>query len=292
MSDTDKPAFERGLLAKKNNSILVGTFFNVNRMSGMMFILLNMSNIGFLESEIEPEVGDYLYYLPHLYKVKTVVRRWVYRICGVKIRFKTILAQDELYPTTLTQRPPITTQECSRMKVRLQNCKKLGVACLQLQEQLESVQQENGMLQGQVVELKQQLIVAEQLREHFRARTEANNSLVELECQLKQTRLDCESAGTESDALSVELKSALRKLVEYEGIWKQLAKKFRKRFEVRKLELKIEAEITPKCSLQDDYMRLRKSYPVQDHCQYKICFGSHPLQRLRKSNGDSNKCLY
>ena len=184
----------------------------------------------FLESEIEPEVGDCLYYLPHLYEVKALVRRWVYRICGVKTRFKTIMAQDELYPTTLTQRPPITTQECSRMKVRLQNCKKLGVACLQLQEQINSVQQENGMLQGQVVELKQQLIVAEQLREHFRARTEANNNLVELECQLQQMRLDCESAGTESDALSVELKSALRKLVEYQGTWKQHVKKFQKRF--------------------------------------------------------------
>ena len=158
---------------------------------------------------MEPEVGDYVYYLPQLYEVKAVVRRGVYRICGVKTRFRTVVALDKLYPKTLTQRPPNTTQEWSRMKVRLEKSKKLGVASLLLQEQLKSVQQENSMLKRQVFELKQQLIVAEQQREHSRARIEANNSLVELECQLQQMRLDCESAITESDVLPGELKTAL-----------------------------------------------------------------------------------
>ena len=40
------------------------------------------------------------------------------------------------------------------------------------------------MLQREIVELNQQLIVTEQQLEHFRARIEANNSLVELERQL------------------------------------------------------------------------------------------------------------
>ena len=154
---------------------------------------------------MKPEAGDYVYYLPQLYEVKAVVRRGVHRIYGVKTRFRTVVALDELYPTTLTQRPPITRQEWSRMKVRLENSEKLEVASLQLQGQLKSVQQENSMLQRQIVELKQQLIVAEQQREHFRARIEANNGLVELECQLQQMQLDCESARTESDALSGEL---------------------------------------------------------------------------------------
>ena len=79
---------------------------------------------------MEPEVGDYVYYLPQLYEVKAVVLRGVYRICGVKTRFRTVVALDELYPTTLTQRPPITLQELSRMKVRLENSKKLEVASL------------------------------------------------------------------------------------------------------------------------------------------------------------------
>ena len=169
---------------------------------------------------MEPEVGDYVYYLPQLYEAKAVVQRGVYRICGVKTRFRTVAALDELYPTTLTQRPPITTQEWNRMKVRLQNSEQLGVASLQLQEQLKSVQQENSMLQKQVVELKQQLIVAEQQREHFRARIDANNSLVELECQLQQMQLDCESARTESDVLSGELKSALKNSLNTRGSWK------------------------------------------------------------------------
>ena len=72
-----------------------------------------------------------------------------------------VVALDEIYPKTLTQRPPITTQERSWMKVRLENSEMLGVASLQLQEQLKSVQQENSMLQLEVVVFKQQLIVAE-----------------------------------------------------------------------------------------------------------------------------------
>ena len=125
---------------------------------------------------MEPEVGDYLYYLPQLYEVKVVVQRGVYRICGVKACFRTVVALDELNPTTLNQRPPIATQEWSRMNVWLENSEKLGVASLQLHEQLKTLQQENSLLQRQVVELKQQLIVAEQQREHFRARIAANSN--------------------------------------------------------------------------------------------------------------------
>ena len=97
------------------------------------------------------------------------------------------VALDELYPTTLTQRPPITTQEWSQMKV--ENSEKMGVAFLQLQEQLKSVQQENSTLQRQVVGLKQQLIVAEQQREHFRARIEDNISLVGMPTPANAARL-------------------------------------------------------------------------------------------------------
>ena len=166
---------------------------------------------------MEPEVGKYVYYLRQLYEEKAVFRRGFYRICGVKIRFRTVVALDEFYPTTLTQRPPITTQEWNRMKVRLENSGQLGVASLQLQ------------------------------REHFRARTEANISLVELECQLQQMRLDCVSARTESEVLSGELKSSLKKLVEYEGELEVARKKASKTASrVRKLELKLETEINAK----------------------------------------------
>ena len=72
---------------------------------------------------LEPKVGDYVYYLPQVYEVKEVVRQGVYRICGVKTRFRTVVTLSELYPTTLNRRPPITTQE---------NSEKLGVASLQL----------------------------------------------------------------------------------------------------------------------------------------------------------------
>ena len=93
-----------------------------------------------------------MYIICRNYEVKAVVRLGFYRICGVKTRFRTVVARDELYPTTLTQRPPITTQERNRTKVWLENSEQQGVASLQLQEQLKSVQQENSMLQKQVVE--------------------------------------------------------------------------------------------------------------------------------------------
>ena len=215
---------------------------------------------------MEPEVGDYVYYLPHLYEVKAVVWRGVYGIGGVKTRYRTVVALNELYTD---QRPPITTQECNRMKVRLENSEKLGVASLQLQKQHKSVQQENGMKQRQVVELKQQLIVAEQRRENFRARIEANNSLVELECLRRQIWLDCESARTESDALSAKTASRVRKLV-----------------------LKLEPEINAKELTTRRLQKIEKKLPGTEHCQYTIYFEFRPLQRLRKSNGDSDICLY
>ena len=125
------------------------------------------------------------------------------------------------------------------MKVRFENSEKLGVASLQLQEQLKSVQQENSMLQRQVVELKQQIIVAEQQREHFRARIEANNSLVELGCQIQQMRLDCESARTESEVLSAELKSALKNTLNTRGAGGSSAKSIKNGFKDRKIRVKI-----------------------------------------------------
>ena len=55
-------------------------------------------------------------------------------------------------------------------------------------------------------------------------------------------RLDCESPRTESDVLSGELKSALKKLVEYEGELEVARKKASKMAStVTKLELKLEA---------------------------------------------------
>ena len=65
---------------------------------------------------MEPEVGDYVYYLPQMYEFKAVVRRAAHTICGVKNRFGTVVALDELYLTTITQRPNISIQEWNRTK--------------------------------------------------------------------------------------------------------------------------------------------------------------------------------
>ena len=60
-------------------------------------------------------------------------------------------------------------------------------------------------------------------------------------------RLDCESARTESDVLSGELKSAHKKIVEYEGELEVARKKASKTASrLRKLELKLEAELNAK----------------------------------------------
>ena len=148
------------------------------------------------------------------------------------------------------------------MKIRLENSKKLGVASLQLQEQLKNVQQANSMLQRQIVDIKQQLIVAEQQREHFCAIIGANNNLVELEYQLQQLRLECESARTESEA-----KISSKKLIEYEGELEVARKKALKTASrVRKLELKLEAEINAK-NITTRIQGIGKKLPVQRHCQ-------------------------
>ena len=49
LSGSDKTVFEPGVVSReKNQSVSVGKLSNINRMSGMMFILLIMSNIGFV----------------------------------------------------------------------------------------------------------------------------------------------------------------------------------------------------------------------------------------------------
>ena len=86
------------------------------------------------------------------------------------------------------------------MKVRpVENSEKLGVASLQLQEQIKNVQQEDSLPKGQVVDLELQLLVAKEQREPFCARIEANNRLIELLCRLLQMRLHFESTQTDSD---------------------------------------------------------------------------------------------
>ena len=66
---------------------------------------------------------------------------------------------DQLYPTTLTQRPSITNQEWNRRKVRVENYEKLGIASIQIQEHFEVFQQENHVLNGQVVEITPQSLL-------------------------------------------------------------------------------------------------------------------------------------
>ena len=86
------------------------------------------------------------------------------------------------------------------MKVRpVENSEKLGVASLQLQEQIKNVQQEDSLPRGQVVDLKLQLLVAKEQKEIFCARIEANNRLIELECHLLPMPLHFESTQTDSD---------------------------------------------------------------------------------------------
>ena len=45
-------------------------------------------------------------------------------------------------------------------------------------------------------------------------------------------RLDCDSAQTESDALSDDLKTKVKKLVENEVDWRQRVKSFQKRQQI------------------------------------------------------------
>ena len=147
-----------------------------------MFILLNMSNLGCFRKRNGTRSGLYILSAPTV--------RGIYRFCGVKTHFRMVVALNELYPTTLIQKPPITTKECSRLKVRLRKQRNAGSCFLAVTGATLKCTTGNSMLQRKVVVLKQQLIVAEQQRQHFLARIEANNSLVELEYQLQQVLLD------------------------------------------------------------------------------------------------------
>ena len=75
-------------------------------------------------------------------------------------------------------------------------------------------------------------------------------------------RLVCESARTESDVLSGELKSALKKLKQYEGELEVAREKTSKTASrVRKLELKLEAEINAKELTTRQLQEIEKTLP-------------------------------
>ena len=82
------------------------------------------------------------------------------------------------------------------MNVRVQIGEKLGVASLQILCKIKNVQQENSMLKRQ--------------SEHFRAGVKANYNIFDLECQLQQMPLDCDSGRTESDVVSDDLKKTVK----------------------------------------------------------------------------------
>ena len=76
------------------------------------------------------------------------------------------------------------------MKLRVENKEKLGPPFLQMQQQPESVQKEKKKLKGQIDELSQQLVIAEEQWKHFRA------LYVQLKTALKNFGKRCEARGS------------------------------------------------------------------------------------------------
>ena len=91
----------------------------------------------------EPKIGDYFYYLPELFEVRSIVRHQVYRIVGVNSIKRNVVPLTQLQPPNIEDRAAISVGELSEMQQRIEDQQKkidnnemLGTAGARLEEEL------------------------------------------------------------------------------------------------------------------------------------------------------------
>ena len=112
----------------------------------------------------EPKIGDYCYYLPELFEVRSIVRHQVYRIVGVTSNKRYVVPLTQLQPCNIVERAEISVMELNGMHQRIEeqqkkidNSKMLGTAGVQLEEELRQLKLESQRLSDQLLETKQLL---------------------------------------------------------------------------------------------------------------------------------------
>ena len=112
----------------------------------------------------DPKIGDYCYYLPELFEVRSIVRHQVYRIVGVTSNKKYVVPLTQLQPPNIVDGAAISVGELNEMQHRFEeqqkkidNSEMLGTAGARLEEELRQLKLESQRLGDQLLETKRQL---------------------------------------------------------------------------------------------------------------------------------------
>ena len=123
----------------------------------------------------EPKIGDYCFYLPELFEIRSIVRHQVYRIVGVTSNKRYVVPLTQLQPTNIVDRDAISVGELIEMQHRIEEQQKkiddsemLGTAGAWLEEELRQLKLESQRLGNQLLETKRQLEYAGNQRESCR----------------------------------------------------------------------------------------------------------------------------
>ena len=127
----------------------------------------------------EPKIGDYCYYLPELFEIRSIVSHQVYRIVGVTSNKRYVVPLRQLQPPNIVDRAAVSIMKLNRMHQRIEEQQKkndnnemLGTAVARLEEELRQLKPENQRLSDQLLEIKRLLEYAENQRESCRRQVE------------------------------------------------------------------------------------------------------------------------
>ena len=127
----------------------------------------------------EPKIGDYCYYLPELFEVRSIVRHQVYRIVGVTTNKRYVVPLTQLQPPNIVDRAAISVIELNGMHQRIEeqqkkieNSEMLGTVGARLEEELRQLKLESQRLSDQLLETKRLLEYAGNQLESCRRQVE------------------------------------------------------------------------------------------------------------------------
>ena len=171
----------------------------------------------------EQKIGDYCYYLPELFVVRSIVRHQVYRIVGVISNKIYVVPLTQLRPPNIADRAAISVMELNGMHQRIEeqqkkidNSEMLGTAGARLEVELRHLKLESQRLSDQLLETKRLLEYAENQRESCRSQVEIlEKELAEVTDVAETKTRECIALVDERECLARELENAeidIRKL--------------------------------------------------------------------------------
>ena len=171
----------------------------------------------------EPKIGDYCYFLPELFEVRSIVRHQLYRIVEVTLNKRYGVPLTQSQPPNILDTAEISVKELNRMHQKIEEHQKkidnseiMGTAWARLEEELRQLKLETQRLSDQLLETKRLLEYAGNQRESCRRQVEKlNNELAQVTIVAETKTRECIALVDERECLARELENTeidIRKL--------------------------------------------------------------------------------